>query len=142
MPATAFLGSSLSRPAGWQLTVPRCTPSSKSCSACVKPAAVGRGGAAGGSVGACVGGSGVALGGGVRIAAEGLADGPTGGAEEAGSLTVPAEQAATTIAAISNSAGAMRNLGISCVSKIVGGPGCYHRAQETRDAGALRADKC
>ena len=52
------------------------------------------------------------------------------------------EQAATTIAAISNSAGVMRNLGISCVSKIVGGPGCYHRAQETRDAGALRADKC
>jgi len=94
-------------------------------------------------VGAGVWGSGVALGGGVRTgAAEGLADAPAGGADEDGALTVPAEHAATATTAINESAGAMRNLGICCVSKIGGGPGCDHRAQKTRDAGALRADKC
>lgn len=72
-------------------------------------------------MGAGVAGSGVVLGGVATTgAAEGLADGPAGGADEAGALTELAEQAATTTTAISESAGAMRNLGI-CVSKMVGG---------------------
>src|SRR5688500_742841 len=84
MPAIASGGRSPPR-AGSQFSVPRCTPSRRSCSAGLKPAAVGRGVAGWGvAAGAGVAAGGVTLGGGVAAgAADGLAGGADGEAEGA-----------------------------------------------------------